>query len=131
VVQWRFDLDGCLVDSFAATELRPHARELLVALRSSGVRVTLWSAGGEEYARRVAARVGIDTLFDGFGAKQRGSDGRWRLDGIDPAELVCVDDQPDGLPSGVTVVAVFPYIGPDPHDRVLADLLGGLAADPG
>ena len=123
---WRFDLDGCLVDSFAATDLRPHAAELLLALRARGLRVTIWSAGGEEYARRVAARVGIAALVDGYDEKVRGPDGRWTLTGVAAADLVCVDDQPEGLPRGVTVVAVFPYLGPDPHDRVLEQVLRTL-----
>jgi beta-phosphoglucomutase-like phosphatase (HAD superfamily) len=121
---WLFDLDGCLVDSFDGTSLRPLARELLEALLAEGHGVDIWSAGGSEYAERVAARVGISGLIGSFWTKERGPTGKWTL----PQELaglrvVCVDDQPDGIPPGVERIAVFPYLGPNPHDQVLRKLL--------
>jgi phosphoglycolate phosphatase-like HAD superfamily hydrolase len=126
--RWRFDVDGCLVDSFAGTSLRPHAAELLGALKAAGCEVTVWSAGGADHAARVLDRVGIAHLVDGVHDKDRGPDGRWTLDDVDAADLVCVDDQPEGLPDGVEAVAVFPYIGPDPNDRALQRILEGLSA---
>jgi hypothetical protein len=121
---WLFDLDGCLVDSFDGTSLRPLARELLVALRGRGFGVDIWSAGGAEYAQRVASRVGILALIGSFWTKDRGPSGKWTL----PTELaelsvVCVDDQPDGVPIGVEKIPVFPYLGPNPHDQVLRKIL--------
>jgi hypothetical protein len=129
---WLFDLDGCLVDSFDGTSLRPLARELLEALLRQGHGVDIWSAGGSEYAERVAARVDIGNLIGCFWTKDRGSTGKWTL----PQELaglrvVCVDDQPDGVPPGVEKIAVFPYLGPNPHDQVLRKLLDrALSASP-
>jgi hypothetical protein len=121
---WLFDLDGCLVDSFDGTNLRPLARELLEALLRQGHGVDIWSAGGAEYAERVATRVAIDHLIGSFWTKERGPSGKWSL----PQELaglrvVCVDDQPDGVPQGVEKIAVFPYLGPNPHDQVFRKLL--------
>lgn len=124
---WCFDLDGCLVDSMAATHLRPHAAELLAALERRGAEVHLWSAGGADYARRVAGRVGIDGYFHGFHEKVRRDDGRWALPRFPPGvDVVCVDDQPDGVPAEVETIAVFPYLGVHPHDRALARILSRL-----
>jgi hypothetical protein len=127
-VVWLFDLDGCLVDSFAATDLRPLAHDALAAVRASGAGVMLWSAGGVEYARRVVERIGIDTHFDDVLPKERGPDGRWVLDlAVVGAEITCVDDQPEGLPTGVRAVAVFPYVGPNAHDRALQQVIDLVA----
>src|SRR5215207_6496051 len=124
---WFFDLDGCLVDSMAATTLRPHARELLSALRERGTAVHIWSAGGDEYAERVAARVGIADLVQGYHDKVRVDGGRWRLPSVsEGATAVCVDDQPEGVPTHTRVLAVFPFIGARPHDRALARILAEL-----
>lgn len=121
---WLFDLDGCLVDSFDGTSLRPLAQELLEALVNQGFGVDIWSAGGAEYAERVALRVGICGLIGRFFTKDRGPLGKWVL----PSELsgfrvVCVDDQPDGVPPDVEKISVFPYLGPNAHDQVLRKLL--------
>jgi beta-phosphoglucomutase-like phosphatase (HAD superfamily) len=127
---WLFDLDGCLVDSMAATALRPHARKLLEALRSRGTPAHIWSAGGADYAARVAARVGISDVIDGYHDKVRQPDERWALPPIaDGAAVVCVDDQPEGVPDGTHVVAVFPYIGHRPHDIAFAGVVAELTAE--
>jgi hypothetical protein len=121
---WLFDLDGCLVDSFAATDLRPMAHDALGAVRAAGARVVLWSAGGVDYALRVAERLGIHVHFDDVLAKQRGTDGRWLLDAsLASAAVTCVDDQPDGLPEGVRAVGLFPYVGPNANDRALQEVI--------
>lgn len=125
---WLFDLDGCLVDSMGGTILRPHARELLEALTDRGTSVHVWSAGGDDYASRVAARVGIADLVSGFHTKVREASGRWALPlPAHDVELVCVDDQPEGVPADVTTIAVFPFIGARPHDRALGRVLDALA----
>ena len=124
---WFFDLDGCLVDSMAATDLRPHAEELLVALVARGIEVRIWSAGGGEYAERVATRLGIDGPVTSFHDKERGSEGRWILPAVpDGANVTCVDDQPEGVPGEVTTIAVFPYLSRRRRDRALAELLALL-----
>lgn len=115
---WAFDLDACLVDSTTASSLRPLARDALEALGSAGVRVVIWSAGGADYARRVAERVDIASLVDGFYDKVRDGDGRWTTAVFAPEHVptTCVDDQPDSLPRDVLVIAVPPYIGASPHN---------------
>ena len=121
---WVFDVDGCIVDSLTGTSLRPGTRELLEHLRRErGRRVIVWSAGGGEYAERRAREAGIDHLADAFHAKeQRDAAGRYRTDHFlaDPGLAVFVDDRPEDLPVGVSVVAVSPYLAANPHDRGLA-----------
>lgn len=118
---WWFDLDGTLTDSMAATSLRPFTIELLETLRAAGHRIVMWSAGGDDYARRVCERIEIARYFEAFHTKVRGEGGRWVLPELDgPAHLtVCVDDQIDGVPAGVRAIRVFPYLGHNPHDRSL------------
>jgi long-chain acyl-CoA synthetase len=122
---WVFDLDGTLVDSHTGTSLRPGAIELLDRLRTDGCRVLLWSAGGAEYARRRAVQHDIVTRFDGFFDKlERDAEGRYIPTFLaDPARATFVDDRPDDMPSVATVVAVSPYLAPDPHDAGLARAL--------
>lgn len=129
---WLFDVDGCLVDAMSGTSLRPGSRPLLEHLRDDGIAIHVWSAGGAEYAERVLGRVGIADLAIGYHDKVRADGGRWLLPGgFDPRTLVCVDDQPDGVPDGPTVVPVFPYIGSRPHDPAFGRLLASvIAGDP-
>jgi long-chain acyl-CoA synthetase len=118
--RWLFDLDGCLVDSFGGTFLRPLARELLTAVVSTTGQAEIWSAGGAEYAERVANRVGIADLVSAYWEKDRGSDGKWAIP-FDHSgyKIVCVDDQPDGVPAVAERIVVFPYLGQNDHDRAL------------
>jgi phosphoserine phosphatase len=120
-VHWVFDLDGTLVDGLSATSLRPGAAELLERLVGSGARVSLWSAGGADYARRVTERAGIAGWFGAVADKEVGADGRWELPaGWDAhAAVVCVDDDPERLPLGVRAVAVRPFLGAT-HDDALS-----------
>jgi len=128
---WLFDLDGCLVDSLGATTLRPLAHDALGAVRATGARVVLWSAGGVDYARRVAERVGIAIHFDEVLVKERGPGGRWQLDpSIVGTAVTCVDDQPDELPAEVRIVGLFPYVGPNAHDRALQAVIDLVRRDP-
>jgi len=126
---WAFDLDGCLVGMLAMSDLRPLARDVLEHLRAAGIPVVVWSAGGAAYARRVAERVGIAGLIDGFYDKVRGPEGRWLLDGFAPHHwpTVCVDDEPADVPETVRTVGVSPYLGRHPHDRGLQAILDELA----
>ena len=117
---WCFDLDGCLVDSLAATHLRPHADVLLAGLVERGAEVRIWSAGGADYAERVAHRVGIADWITSYHDKDRGPSGFWDPPPVpDGHALVCIDDQPDGEPPHVETIAVFPYLGRSPHDSAL------------
>ena len=127
---WLFDLDGCLVDSFAGTELRPYALDVLVALRQADHRVEIWSAGGAEYAERVARRVGIHDVIHGYWTKERGKDGKWSLPAATAGRtVVCVDDQPEGIPAGPRQIPVFPYLGRNDHDAALLPILDGLRGE--
>jgi long-chain acyl-CoA synthetase len=132
---WVFDVDGCLIDSLTGTSLRPGARALLDHLRRSGQQVVWWSAGGQDYARRRAVAVGILELVDAFhGKDQRGDAGRYLTDHFlteDLTAAVFVNDRPEDLPIGASVVAVSPYLGANPHDRGLlpAGVRAGLSAE--
>ena len=119
---WIFDVDGCLIDSLTGSSLRPGARALLERLARDRHRVLLWSAGGDDYARERAAQFGIDGLVSGYFAKEgRTSGGTYTTShlGVDLRRAVFVDDQPGDLGDDVRVVAVSPYLAPDPHDRAL------------
>ncbi|MEB3070719.1 HAD family hydrolase [[Mycobacterium] vasticus] len=126
---WLFDVDGTLVDGITGLSLRPGARELLTALRQRGIGVLLWSAGGAAYALRRAEQNGIDDLVDAAYDKERDEPSLpWRL----PADLVArppvvlVDDMPDEVPRVGEVVAVRRYLGPNPHDTALVQLMTRL-----
>ena len=112
-----------------ATHLRPFARDVLIALVARGAEVRIWSAGGAEYSERIASNVGIVEWVTSFHNKDRGADGRWCLPTPtgEESQVVCVDDQPDGVPAHVRTVGVFPYLGDRPHDRAFERLLEGLS----
>ena len=123
---WAFDVDGCLVDALTGTSLRPFARPVLEHLCADGVTVVVWSAGGGDYARRRAEAHGIDHLVHAYYDKdERDTEGRYVVThfAAEHRPGVCVDDQPDELPSHVDPVAVAPYLAHDPHDRGFAPLL--------
>jgi hypothetical protein len=69
-------------------------------------------------------------LIDGFYDKVRGPDGKWTLESFASRHqpTICVDDEPDGVPSTVRVLAVPPYLGRRPHDRGLEAILTELPA---
>ncbi|CAB4365127.1 MAG: hypothetical protein F2681_13585 [Actinobacteria bacterium] len=122
---WCFDVDGTIVDSFDAQHLRPYAAELFHALRQSGSVIHIWSAGGVAHARTVIERHGLTHHVAGFHDKNPGPDGRWEMPAelSDHGDVVCVDDQPDRLPTASRHVRVFPYLHANPHDRDLAAVL--------
>jgi len=134
---WVFDVDACLVDSLTGTSVRPGATAVLSHLRAAGAGVVLWSAGGDEYAGHRAVDLGFDHLVDVFAGKdERGPDGRYVADHIlagraGTTRVVFVDDRPEDMPLGSTVVAVSPYLVPNPHDRGLAPVMraAGLPGD--
>jgi phosphoglycolate phosphatase-like HAD superfamily hydrolase len=117
---WVFDVDGCLIDSLTGNSLRPGTAELLEHLQSSGATIVLWSAGGAEYAEGRAASHDIARYVHQFHAKdERDLDGRYIAHFVDHAGAVFVDDRPEDMPLGADVIAVSPYIGPNPHDHGL------------
>jgi long-chain acyl-CoA synthetase len=127
---WAFDVDGCLVDSLTGTSVRPGALETLSRLRERGVTVLIWSAGGREHAASRASQLGFAHLVDAMYSKEfRGADGRWSTVNLPPEHQpdVFVDDWPDEAPVTARLVAVAPYIAPNPHDRGLAPLLAELS----
>jgi long-chain acyl-CoA synthetase len=91
----------------------------LVRLRAEGCRIFLWSAGGADYARRRATDHGVDGYFDGFYEKdERDSDGRYVPAFLrDPLDATFVDDRPEDMPIGSTVMSVSPYLVDDPFDE--------------
>ncbi len=126
---WAFDVDGTLVGSIVNTRLRPGATELLADLAGRGVTCVLWSAGGRDYAQRVASAHGIDGCFVGFYGKElRDDNGRYRVDHLDHAHRpdAFVDDSPIDMPNGAYVVAVAQFIGNNPADRGLHAVLDEL-----
>ena len=92
---------------------------LLDHLRAEGCTLLLWSAGGADYARERAEAHGLAPAFDGFhGKDDRGPDGRFLTPFLERAtDATFVDDRPEDLPHGATVVAVSPYLAANPHDR--------------
>jgi phosphoglycolate phosphatase-like HAD superfamily hydrolase len=130
---WVFDVDGTLVDAMSASSLRPGAREILAHLRNVAAQVIWWSAGGEDYARRMAVALGVSDLVDEFHTKGgRGSDGRYLTDHFLPAvsSPIFVDDSPSDLPLGAHHIAVFPYIAPNVHDRGLVPVARAAGLTP-
>ena len=135
IYAWVFDVDGCVVDSLTGTSLRPGVRELMYHLRKTASRVVWWSAGGDEYARRRAEQFDLDHLVDGFfGKDERDEAGHYRSDHFlaGDANAVFVDDRPEDLSPGRSVVAVKPYLADNPHDRGLAEVarMVGLEVGP-
>ena len=114
----------------SGASLRPHAREVLTALHASGVTLVLWSAGGREHARDMAARHGFDHLlagiYDKLGRDDDGCLTTTHLPGPHRPTVV-VDDRPEEAPAGTRVVGVPPYMAPDAGDRGFAALLALLA----
>ena len=61
------DVDLTLVD--ANGKLLDGAREALQRLHDEDCHLFLWSTGGADYCRKVAALYGLSELFEGFTAK--------------------------------------------------------------
>jgi hypothetical protein len=123
---WVFDVDGTLVDSLTGTSLRPGARNLLASLAAHGDRVLLWSAGGHGYAAQRASQFEVESLVNDFFAKEGRDESGFYLTShlvLGPEPAVFVDDRPEDLSPGLTVIAVPPYLVDDPHDRGLDDVV--------
>lgn len=122
---WLFDLDGCLIDAFTSTSVRPSARELLEALADREDEVHVWSTGGAGYAAGAMTRLGLRDLVGRSYAKERGRDGDWVVpsDFRGESTLIFVDDQTDGLPAGALVVEVPSYLSEHTPDDAFAAVL--------
>ncbi|WP_141119996.1 hypothetical protein [Mycobacterium malmoense] len=86
-----------MVDATTGGSLLPRAREPLLALRSRGVGVLLWSSGGATSAWRRARQTGIADLVDSTCHKIRDDpSSRWELPEALAARVpaVSVDDMP-------------------------------------
>jgi len=59
-----FDIDGTIRSHDRVPNVQVLA--LLAYLHERGIRIYLWSAGGEDNCREVAARCGIENLITGF-----------------------------------------------------------------
>ncbi|HUC04449.1 MAG TPA: HAD family hydrolase [Acidimicrobiales bacterium] len=116
--EWVFDVDGCLVDSLTGTSLRPGTRALLGQLRSRGVTVLVWSAGGAEYAQRRVTQFALGGLVAGCHAKgERDPDGAYGAAHLPVrTDAVFVDDHPEELGAHLHVVGVRSYLSPDSSD---------------
>jgi long-chain acyl-CoA synthetase len=125
VTCWVFDVDGTLVDSLTGTSLRPGTRDLLAFLAAQDARVLFWSAGGHDYAVQRADQFEVESLVNGFFAKEgRDASGFYITShlALGSGPTVFVDDRPEDLSPDLTVVAVPPYLVDDPHDRGLRDV---------
>lgn len=119
---WLFDVDGTLIGSIRGDQLRPRALELLQLLEASDATLVSWSAGGADYARRMLARLRIDSYFSAFYSKElRDSTGRYRLDHLAPEHLpgTMVDDYPQEVPDLGRVIGVPQFLGGNANDRGL------------
>jgi hypothetical protein len=61
------DVDLTLIDSNG--KMLDGAREALEKLKAEGCHLFLWSSGGAEYCRKVAATYHLTELFEAFAAK--------------------------------------------------------------
>jgi hypothetical protein len=124
---WAFDVDGTLIGSIRSDVTRPGAASLLEALVRRGVVCVLWSAGGDDYAQRMAERHGLALHVSAYYAKDvRDADGTYLVDHFSPAHVpdVLVDDSPVDLRAGRSrwVIGVRQFMGGHPADRELVEL---------
>ncbi len=126
---WAFDVDGTLIGSIRSDRLRPGAAELLAALVARGHTLVLWSAGEAAYAERMARAHAIAEYFTAYYAKaDRGVDARYRVDHFHPSHrpAIFVDDSPIDLPLDATVAAVPQFLGGNPADQALWQVIADL-----
>lgn len=130
---WAFDVDGTLIGSVRSDVLRPGAVALLDALIRRGVTCVLWSAGGEDYARRMSAAHGLERMVAGYYTKHRhASASAYGVDHFAVAHRphVFVDDAPADLPVDALILAVPQFIGGNVADRVLWEIVEQLHRGP-
>ncbi|MEM1069869.1 MAG: hydrolase [Planctomycetota bacterium] len=61
------DVDDTLIRTFGTKQIPiPSAAEYVRKMHAQGYTLYCWSRGGDEYARGVAERLGIDDCFAGF-----------------------------------------------------------------
>lgn len=130
---WAFDVDGTLIGSVRSDAIRPGAIALLEELDRRAVTCVLWSAGGDEHARRIAHRHGFAHVIAAYYAKhRRDSTSRYVIDhfAVGHRPHVFVDDAPGDLPMDASVVSVAQFIGGNPADRALWAVLAELQSAP-
>jgi hypothetical protein len=130
---WAFDVDGTLIGSVRSDVVRPGAVDVLEELVRRGVTCVLWSAGGAEYARRVAIAHGFDHTIDAYYPKHaRDRAKRYTLDHFAPAHRphVFVDDAPCDVPTDAIVVSVTQFLGGNAADMALRTFHAELASEP-
>lgn len=121
-----FDVDATLI-SVMGLELRPHAHHVIARLRGAGLRVYLWSAMGDWYARNVAVKHGIEC--DGCFSKPPEKD-TWALPPGAPHPHLVIDDCEDRLIEAFGGAILSPYYDPDPGDTELLRILEWLESHP-
>lgn len=128
---WAFDVDGTLIGSVRSDIVRPGAPELLLALGRRGVHCVLWSAGGEDYAERIAARHGFVVVAT-YAKRERDARGRYTTDHFPPHHHphLFVDDSPSDLPDDIAHIAVAQFIGGNRADRVLWSIIDDIESTP-
>lgn len=119
---WAFDIDGTVIGAIRSDVLRPGVVEVFQAIHQSGSRVVLWSAGGSEYAERMATNHGITEMVSGYFEKpDRMGSAHYTIEHIPESHRpsVFVDDSPSDLPPHWDVIAVDQFMGSNLHDRGL------------
>lgn len=127
---WAFDIDGTIIGAIRSDVLRPNVRTVFEAIIANGSLVVLWSAGGAEYAERMAVRHTVDDLVHAYFAKpDRSGAPYYSVDHI-PNDLrphVFVDDSPSDLPPHWDVIAVDQFMGSNQRDSGLDVVLARLS----
>lgn len=121
-----FDVDATLI-SVQGLHLRPHAREVIARLRAHGLRVYLWSAMGDWYAKNAAIKHGLEC--DGFFSKPADRDD-WTLEPHLPEPHFAFDDCEERFIETFDGLIVRPYYDPDPDDDELLRVLDWIEVHP-
>ena len=109
-----------MIGAIRSDVLRPNVREVFEELLTNDELVVLWSAGGADYAERMAVLHGIDDLVHAYFEKPDRAGARHYTADHFPDHVrptVFVDDSPLDLPPEWDVIAVDPFMGSNLHDR--------------